>query len=190
MVGGGWVKSHLRTRIARLVPSMRRLTHLSLVSSSQFYKYLSLFSRLGSLAGRSQVARGCSLGGSPLFLWNNAHSEKVCSSPREKKESRPGGSPNSLGNKEHSAKALSFLSFFFHFFIFFHFLSFSFIFFHFHLLSFIFLDFLAFSFVFFHFPSFLSFSFILFFFYFLSFFATVAVSSLVFPDPFLHPCQS
>ena len=33
MVGGGWVKSHLRTRIARLVPSMRRLTHLSLVSS-------------------------------------------------------------------------------------------------------------------------------------------------------------
>ena len=33
MVGGGWVKSYLRTRIARLVPSMRRLTHISLVSS-------------------------------------------------------------------------------------------------------------------------------------------------------------
>ena len=33
LVGGGWVKSYLRTRIARLVPSMRRLTHLSLVSS-------------------------------------------------------------------------------------------------------------------------------------------------------------
>ena len=33
MVGGGWVKSHLRTRIARLVPSTRRLTHLSPVSS-------------------------------------------------------------------------------------------------------------------------------------------------------------
>ena len=33
MVGGGWVKSYLRTRMARLVPSMRRLTHLSLVSS-------------------------------------------------------------------------------------------------------------------------------------------------------------
>ena len=32
MVGGGWVKSYLRTRIARLVPSMRRLAHLSLVS--------------------------------------------------------------------------------------------------------------------------------------------------------------
>ena len=28
----GWVKSYLRTRIARLVPSMRRLTHLNLVS--------------------------------------------------------------------------------------------------------------------------------------------------------------
>ena len=71
--GGGWVKSYLRTRIARLVPSMRRLTHLSLVffsslffslvffflslflSSSQFYKYLSLFSRFSSLAGRSGV---------------------------------------------------------------------------------------------------------------------------------------
>ena len=32
MVGGRWVKSYLRTRIPRLVPSMRRLTHLSLVS--------------------------------------------------------------------------------------------------------------------------------------------------------------
>ena len=30
--GGRWVKSYLRTRIARLVPSMRRLTHLSQVS--------------------------------------------------------------------------------------------------------------------------------------------------------------
>ena len=40
MVGGGWVKSYLRTRIARLVPSMRRLTHLNLVS----FPLLSLFS--------------------------------------------------------------------------------------------------------------------------------------------------
>ena len=30
---GGWVKSYLRNRIARLVPSMRRLTDLSLLSS-------------------------------------------------------------------------------------------------------------------------------------------------------------
>ena len=29
MVGGGWVKSYLRTRIARSVPSVRRLTHQS-----------------------------------------------------------------------------------------------------------------------------------------------------------------
>ena len=62
-----------------------------------------------------------------------------------KKVSRPGGSPNSLGNIEHSEKALFFLSFSF---IFFHFLSFSFIFFH----------FLSFSFIFFHFLSFLFFS--------------------------------
>ena len=50
MVGGGWDKSHLRTRIARLVPSMRRLTHLSLVSS--------LFSLLSPLLSLSllQVA--------------------------------------------------------------------------------------------------------------------------------------
>ena len=44
-----------------------------------------------------------------------------------KKGSRPGGSPNSLGNDEHSGKALYFLSFSF---IFFHFLSCSFMFFH------------------------------------------------------------
>ena len=36
----------------------RRLTHLSLVSSSQFYKYLSLFSRKLVLAGRSRVFPG------------------------------------------------------------------------------------------------------------------------------------
>ena len=80
MVGGGWVKSYLRTRISRLVPSTRRLTHLSLD------KYFSLFARFRSLAVPSRVACGCSLGGSPFFLGKNAHSEKVCSSPREKWE--------------------------------------------------------------------------------------------------------
>ena len=41
-----------------------------------------------------------------MVLWNNVHSEKVCSSPKGKKGSRPGGSPNSLGKNEHSRKAL------------------------------------------------------------------------------------
>ena len=45
VVGGGWVKSYLRTRIARLVPSMRRLTHLSLVSSLFSHALLSSVSR-------------------------------------------------------------------------------------------------------------------------------------------------
>ena len=99
----------------------------------------------------------------------------------------PGRLPNSLGNDEHSAKALYFLSFsfIFHFlslsfifvhfrsfsFIFFDFLLFSFIFFHFLLLSFIFFHFVDFSFIFFHlfsFFHFLSFSFIFIFFHFLS----------------------
>ena len=91
MASGGWVKSHLHTRIDRLVPSMKRLTHLSLVSSSQFDKYLlsspeNLSSQVArrSLAGPSQVARGplegVPLGGSPFFQANRAHSEKVCSS--------------------------------------------------------------------------------------------------------------
>ena len=38
-----------------------------------------------SLAGRSQVVEGSS-GRLPFFLWNIAHSEKVCSSHREKGE--------------------------------------------------------------------------------------------------------
>ena len=169
--------------VGQVIPSLqnRQMSALalwwSLLSSFQFYKYLSLFSSFRSLAGRSQVAL-------------------------------PGGSPNSLGNNEHSGKALNFLSFsfifchflkfscmflhvlacscmflhglacscmFFHvlscsfvflqFFMFFHVLSFSFMFFHvlsfsfiFHFLpfSFIFFLFLSFSFIFFHF----SFSFI------------------------------
>ena len=61
MVGGGWVKSYPLARIARLVPSMRRLTHLSLVSSlffllssflfllSSFYHLSSFFLLLSSL---------------------------------------------------------------------------------------------------------------------------------------------
>ena len=50
MVGGWWVKSYLRTRIARLVLSMRRLTHLSLVSS-----HFSLFSLIHSLTHSSSL---------------------------------------------------------------------------------------------------------------------------------------
>ena len=62
MVGGGWVKSYLRTRIARLVPSMRRLTHLSLVFSS----LLSLLSLLlSSLPSSPQLSSTLSLS-SPL----------------------------------------------------------------------------------------------------------------------------
>ena len=49
MVGGGWVKSYLRSRFARLVPSMRRLTHLSLVSSLFSHLPLSHFSSLIAL---------------------------------------------------------------------------------------------------------------------------------------------
>ena len=78
--------------------------------------------------------------------------DKVCSSPGEKREeSRPGGSPNYLGNNEHSGKALYFLSCSF---IVFSFHSFSFIFFHFLSFSIIVYHFLSFSFIFFHFLSF------------------------------------
>ena len=59
--GGGWVKSYLRTRIARLVPSMRRLTHLSQVSS--LFSLLSLL----SLAVPSQVPPGSLPGDFPFF---------------------------------------------------------------------------------------------------------------------------
>ena len=86
MVGGGLVKSYLRTRIARLVPSMRRLTHLSLVSSlhlSSINTYLSSPDSGPSRSPRRSLA-GVPPGGSPFFLGNYAHSEKVCSSPREK----------------------------------------------------------------------------------------------------------
>ena len=94
-----------------------------------------------SLTCSSQVACGCSLGGSPFFLGNNAHSEKFAPRP-VKKGSRPGGSSNSLRNNQHSGKAHNVLSFSFNFF---HFLSFSLVFFRF--LSFS-LVFFRFSFVF------------------------------------------
>ena len=56
----------------------------SLLSSlSQCYKYSSLFSRFSPLAVPSRVAPQ---GGSPNSQGNNAHPEKVCSSPREKSE--------------------------------------------------------------------------------------------------------
>ena len=144
MVGGGWVKSHLRTRIARLVPSTRRLTHLSLVSSSQFYKYLSLFSRFRSprrsLAGRSR-------GGFPLFSQGIMHILKsllLAWGKRGAARSAP-LIPKGINN-EHYGKALwprenhtfeggSTV------FIFFHFLSFSFMFLHVLYFSFIFLSF-------------------------------------------------
>ena len=133
---------------------MRRLTHLSLVSSlfslisAQKNTYLSSRDSVPSqiarrsLASRSRVA--------PLFLLgNNAHSEKVCSR-QVKKGSRQGGSPNSKWNNEHSEKALYFLTCSF---MFFHFLSFPFISFHFlsfffYFISFSFFHFLSFSFIF------------------------------------------
>ena len=49
VVYGGWVESYLRTRIARLVPSMRRLTHLSAVLFSRLSSLFSLLSSLFSL---------------------------------------------------------------------------------------------------------------------------------------------
>ena len=143
MVGGGWVKSYLRTRIARLVPSMRRLTHLSLVSPSQFYKYLSLFSTKLVLAVSSRVARGCSLGGSP-FSYGLMHILRKFAPRLWDKGSRPGGSPNSLGNNEHSGKALYFLSFSFIF------LSLSFMFVHVRSCSFMFVHVRSLSFIVFH----------------------------------------
>ena len=96
-----------------------------------------LFSSLlfSSLLSSSRVARGCSLGGSLFCIGNNAHSEKVCSSPREKGEPR-GRLPHSLRNNEHSGKALCFLSF--SFIVFFSFSFIVFPFFHFFFLFFFF----------------------------------------------------
>ena len=131
-------------------------------SLSQFYKYLSLFSRFRSLAVPSRSLAG--------------HSRVF-----------PGRLPFFLGNNAHSEKALYFLSFsfiFLHFlsfsFSFVHFLSFSFIFFHFLSCSVIFFRFLSFSFIFFQFRSF-SFSF----FHVLSF-SSIFVYCLSFSFIFFH----
>ena len=167
------------------MPSMRRLrSHLSPVSSPQFYKYLSLFSTKLVLAVPSQVARGWL-----PFSKGIVHILKKFAPRLGKKGSRPGGSPNSLWNNEHSGKALYFLSCSF---IFFHFHS---LFFHCFFISFIFFRFLSFSF------SFVSFSFIfvhcvfiLFSFFFFLFFFSRALKILFlprFPHDFLLklPCK-
>ena len=78
---------------------------LSSLFSSQFFQYLSVFSTKLVLAVSSRSPRGPLPGGFPFFQGNNAHSEKVCSSPTQKEEP-PGRLPNSLGNNEHSEKAL------------------------------------------------------------------------------------
>ena len=99
------------------------------LSSSQFYKYLSLFSQVArrSLEGVPWAA--------PFFSEGIMHIVKKFAPHLWKKRSRPGGSPNSLRNNEHSAKALYFLSFSFLKFLSFSFSNFSFIFFHFLSLS-------------------------------------------------------
>ena len=131
------------------------LLSFSLLSLSQFYKYFSLL-QIQVPRSPLAVARGCSLGGSPFFLWNNAHSEKLLLA---------------LGKRGAARAALLIRwgimnirqrhSIFFHFsFIFFHFPSFSFIFFHvLSLFFFHFFHFLSFSFIFFHFLSFFHFLF-------------------------------
>ena len=96
----------------------------SLLSSSQFRKYSSLFSTKLVVAGPSQVPPGSH----PFFLGNNAHSEKACSSPEEKK--RAARAAPEIPNEKISifSDFLSFSFIFFHFlfsFIFFHILFFS-----------------------------------------------------------------
>ena len=71
MVGGGMVKSHLRTRIARLVPSMRRLTHLSLFS----LLFSLLFSPLFSLSNNDNDHSS-----SRLFLCTHGSNLPECQS--------------------------------------------------------------------------------------------------------------
>ena len=182
MVVSGWVKSYLRSRIDRLVPSMRRLAHLSLVSSSQFYKILIFLLQI-------HVVRGPLAGGLPFFLCNDPHFEKfgprrwkkrcrrvahmaaLPNSPRnnhiQKRHSAPKKTRHSMALLEYSRGTFHFRSFsflFLSFFFPFSFLFLSFFFpFSFLFLSFFF-PFLSFSFLFF---PFLSFSFL--FFPFLSF---------------------
>ena len=139
-----------------------------ILSSSQFYKYLSLFSRFRSLAGRSQSSRGPprrSLAGVPwaalLSSLGILHIlKKFCSSPREKggaAQSAPLFSWEIMHNlKKHSIFHFPSFSFiyFVHFLSFscilFHVLSFSFMFFHVLSCSFMFFHVLSCSFMFFH----------------------------------------
>ena len=135
MVGGGWVKSYFRTRIARLVPSMRRLAHLSRVSFPLLSSHLYLFSSLSLM---------------PLGIMSILERHSLFF--------------HFLSFSFIFFHFLSFSDIFFHVlscsFMFFHFfLSFSFNFIHFLSFPFIFFHFLSFSFIFFHF---LSFSFIFF----------------------------
>ena len=59
----------------------------SLLSSSQFFQYFFLFSTKLVLTGPSLVPSRVFPRAAPLFSYGiNAHSEKVCSSPREKRE--------------------------------------------------------------------------------------------------------
>ena len=123
MVGGGWVKSVLPSYQNRQISALdeRRLTHLTLVFSffsflfslflfsSQFHKYLSLFSRKLVLAGRSQSPRRSLavpsrvfLRAAPLFSLGIVHILKKFAPRLGKKGSRPGGSPYSPANNEHS----------------------------------------------------------------------------------------
>ena len=105
---------------------------MNLLSSSQFYKCLTLSSRFRSL---------------PFFLRNSAHSETVCSSPIEKKRGAARAAPLILYGIMNILERRS---------IFFHFLSVSFSFFQFlsvSFSSFIFLRFLSVSFSFFQFLS-------------------------------------
>ena len=92
--------------------SLHFLFHL--LSSFSSCLFSSLSSSLSSInrSPRSPLA-GRFLGWLSFFLGNDTHSEKVCSSPKEKGEP-PGRFPNSQGNNEHSGNCLSFTFIFFH----------------------------------------------------------------------------
>ena len=176
MVGGGWVMSYLRSRIARLVPSRCDGCHTSVWCplSSLFISVLLILISLLQI----QVPPGWL----PFSLWNNAHSEEVFSRAAPL---IPKGIMNILKRHFIFFHFLSFSFIYFHFlFFFFHFLSFSFIFFFFLSFSFIFFFFLSFTFIFFfffHFLFFLSFSFIVFsFFFFLFFFFSLVLKIFFF----------
>ena len=83
-----------RRRVGQVLPSYqnRQISALvsslfSFLSSPKFYKCLSLFSRFSPLAVPSCRSRVFP-GRLPFFLGNNAHSEKVCSSPGKRGAAR------------------------------------------------------------------------------------------------------